>query len=210
MSLSKYLAKFHGERIDALRAVREAINKMKTGEIPIMEGSTLKTALLDNKAVKFAHTNLRDRPQIYKEMKRRGFLDSILHSEDLAPKTHLIETKNRKYMVQPKADMTLHEAHADPKRNAIDEFYESFDTGDNLSATDTKTDKRNFISDYIINSADEIGVTGGDIGFSRNIGFFDGTPKVIDSGYERLNRAMTPAERKSALEKFISYGRRRR
>lgn len=62
----------------------------------------------------------------------------------------------------------------------------------------------------ITDAMDKLGMTTRDTAY--NIGEFGKLrrPQVIDASEEYLQRAMTPTERKSALEKFISYGRRKK
>ena len=55
----------------------------------------------------------------------------------------------------------------------------------------------------------DAGLTTNDV-WSQNVGKFGDEYKFIDAGQEGLKRAMTPEERKSALEKFISYGKRKK
>lgn len=181
MSLSKWLAKFHGERIDALRTVRETLVKNKTRNQRLGFGHMADVFDADDKVVKaksaFINRYLVEKAE--KQFKRRGFLESIMHDAGLAPKTHLIETKNAKYLVQPKADRVMD----DPKF--------AYDTGPK----------------WLKAKLEEHGLSARDIGRS-NVGVFGGKPQVIDGGEELLLRAMTPAERQSALSKFISYGKR--
>ena len=190
MSLSKWLAKFHGERIDALKAVREAIGKLKQSRSDpdrflnhnkFETGSTAFVLPIDKTVTKFTSPATEEAK---KEFKRRGFLDSVLHDQGLAPKTHLIETKNNKYMVQPKADKVL---------NYSTDYRTRFDG--------------TLIDEWMYNKVNDAGLTAKDV-FGKNVGVFDGKPKLIDSGLEKMIRPMTPAERESALSKFISYGKR--
>ena len=117
--LSKWLAKFHGERIDALKSVRNALGEIKKGSIHNPKGSSLEVIFQDGKAIKFPTTLFKQTPErmekIQQEMRRRGFLESILSDNDIAPKTYVVETRNKKYMVQPEADrMNYGEPRATP------------------------------------------------------------------------------------------------
>ena len=166
------------ERIAALRAVREAV----AGKAKYLDrGYSAKAyeTQLGDKVVKVPHYQGEINHWATKKFKRRGFLESILADNGLAPRTMLVETSGQKYMVQPKADyfspVTRH-PNAQPMRDAME----------------------------------KIGMTSTDTAF--NIGEFGpgNIPKLIDASEEKLTRAMTPAERASALEKFISKGKRKK
>lgn len=199
--LSKRARELSMERQAALRAVREAI-KNAGDKKPIDFGSSLHVYDgIPGKVVKTAPSlglhhwateykagrtstspfvSSQTSPAAGKEMKRRAFMKSILEEHGLSPKTYLIETKGRKYLVQDKADKVKaygqYPYQVDEK--AVDDVYSK-----GITARDT---------------------------FGHNLGWFGDKPKVIDVGHETMVRAMTPAERKSALEKFISYGKRKK
>lgn len=205
MSLSKYLAKFHGDRIKALQSVRKAL--MGRGE-QVGAGLAARVYDVGDQVVKVPRpdpwTGLDD---IKKEFKRRGFLESILHDKGLAPKTHLIETKNSKYMVQPKADFMSEGVLSPNQEKQIADFYKTYDQRPNVPLED----KQDFVNSLTRFKTRQAGLSDNDIGRAGgNIGWFDGNPKVIDTGIEELKRAMTPSERLSALDKFISYGKRQK
>lgn len=196
-ALSKWIAKnflspraraLSEERIQALRAVREAIKK------PKLVGHGFSAAVLDagDMVVKVPRKRkaFKDEPvdRFLKEFKRRGFLKSILESKGAAPRTMLVETRAGKYLVQPKRD--------DPG---------AFESLSNLA--DGKDPDS--LAKWAKRAAKKAGVTTRDLSDS-NVSTFGGKPGILDAGSEYLERAMTPAERTSALEKFISYGKRKK
>lgn len=98
----------------------------------------------------------------------------------------LVETRAGKYLVQPKADPT----------EAFDDLY---NYGNNMSPAD--------LSKWGKKKARNAGITTRDLS-DNNVGIFSGKPGILDAGSEYLERPMTTSERRSALEKFISYGKR--
>jgi hypothetical protein len=194
MSLAKWLGKnvdeispraaaLIEERIAALRAVRAAL---KGEGKPLTRGNSMYADQVGDLVVKTPRgmgvganplgDESRNIKKTTKQAKRRGFLESILADNGLAPRTMLVETSKNKYMVQPKVA---------PNTWSNPEINESVAVGEKVKG---------------------LGMTARDLIF--NTGIQDGKRKVFDAGEEYLLRATTPQERKSALEKFISYGKR--
>lgn len=168
--LSKRARELSMERQAALRAVREVVKNRKY----LDEGYSAQVWDAGDKVVKTPKGRI-----MTSKMKRRGFLESILADNDLAPRTMLVETRGGKYMVQPKADFhSPYQPHPD--------------------------------APVIRDGMEKLGMTAKDVNY--NIGEFGPLkmPKLIDASEDELVRAMTPAERTSALEKFISYGKRKK
>ena len=173
------------ERIAALRAVREAV-KSKTGYIR-NGGAEAYVQGVGDKVVKSTKGSpdgdwmqQKDFKINHKGFKRRGFLESILADQGAAPRTMLVETSKNKYMVQPRFD--------------------------DFPILDEKSPD---LAKWAHEVTGKAGMTAHDLNF-HNIGHFKNKPGIFDTGSENLTRAMTPAERKSALEKFISKGKRKK
>ncbi len=182
------------ERIAALRAVREVVagkaNYVGKGNSAhaYETGATLEKA--GDKIVKVPRGTRKfdypeDKFKIQKQFKRRGFLESVLADKELAPRTMLVETSRNKYLVQPKWDDT----------DGIEDLI-NYDAHPDLGRWAKK-------------QATKAGMTNRDLSY-HNVGYFNGKPGIFDAGEEYLERAMTPAERASALEKFISKGKRKK
>jgi hypothetical protein len=156
------------ERIKALRKVREMVKAPKF----LDEGYSAQAFDAGDHVVKMPRGQIME-----KKMKRRGFLESILADNDLAPKTFLVETRGQKYMVQPKAD-----------------FFSPFTPHPD--------------ADLIRKGMEAQKMTARDVAY--NVGEFGPLrkPLLIDASEDLLQRATKPSERQSALEKFISYGKR--
>lgn len=185
------------ERIAALKAVREMVSGKAN---KIGNGFSADVYSVGDKLEGAGKTVVK-KPQMYhigdgpdfeaaskeniKEFKRRGFLESILADKDLAPRTMLVETSKGKYLVQPRADSILGASLEMP-------YYRG---GKAATAMTEKVEKA--------------GLTSNDV-MPLNMGKYGDKFKYIDAGHEQLTRAMTPAERASALEKFISKGKRKK
>lgn len=185
MSLARFL--FHSpevmallrKRQKALRDVRKVLeNDTKAGYIG--SGSDMAVSRHGGNVVK--------EPRIFQEdAKRRAFLDHELSSRGYAPETFLVETRNKKYVVQPEGELT-------PKS----------------------------LGRYPEEPLEELGVSMGDdisrLGFDAapgygmdlrkgNLAQYPGGWKIIDSGQLTFPK---PQDRAGALQKFISYGRRKK
>ena len=177
------------KRIAALKAVRESPTRAVT-EKPTFGTYRGDGSGIDN-VVDFVGDTVVKAPHHWKQvkgdklLKRRAFMKSELEKQGVAPETFLVETKKNKYLVQPKGET------ASPYS---DLRYEASKQGD-----------------YLRRKLENLGYRPGrpnhagiDV-HADNVARYGDDWKVIDTGHMAYPH---PTDRKSALEKFISYGRR--